>query len=90
MISLYAFLFNSCTKYRYNPNNLIDFNHAYEVWMKQIVQNMKSGETQVVDVPVPIIQPGFLLIRTSASLVFAGTERMLCLLYTSPSPRDRS
>ena len=45
--------------------------------MKQIVQNMKSGETQVVNVPVPIIQPGFLLIRTSASLVSAGTERML-------------
>ena len=71
------FLFNSYTKYRYNPNNIINFNHAYEVWMKQIVQNMKSGETQVVDVPVPIIQPGFLLIRTSASLVSAGTERML-------------
>ena len=45
--------------------------------MKQIVQNMKSGETQVVNVPVPIIQPGFLLIRTSASLVSVGTERML-------------
>jgi len=45
--------------------------------MKQIVQNMKSGETQIVDVPVPIIQPGFLLIRTGASLVSAGTERML-------------
>ena len=45
--------------------------------MKQIVQNMKSGETQIVDIPVPIIQPGFLLIRTAASLVSAGTERML-------------
>lgn len=45
--------------------------------MKQVVQNMKSGETQVVNVPVPIIQPGFLLIRTAASLVSAGTERML-------------
>jgi len=45
--------------------------------MKQIVQNMKSGETQIVDVPVPIIQPGFLLIRTAASLVSAGTERTL-------------
>jgi len=45
--------------------------------MKQIVQNMKSGETQIVDIPIPIIQPGFLLIRTAASLVSAGTERML-------------
>ena len=45
--------------------------------MKQIVQNMKSGETQIVEVPVPIIQPGFLLIRTAASLVSIGTERAL-------------
>ena len=45
--------------------------------MKQIIQNMKSGETQVVDVSVPIIQPGFLLIRTGASLVSTGTERTL-------------
>jgi NADPH:quinone reductase-like Zn-dependent oxidoreductase len=71
------YLFNSCIKYRYNPNNLINFNHVYEVWMKQIVQNMKSGNTQVVDVPIPIIQPGFILIHTAASLVSAGTERTL-------------
>ncbi len=45
--------------------------------MKQIIQNMKSGETQIVNVPVPIIQPGFLLIHTVASLVSAGTERTL-------------
>jgi predicted dehydrogenase/threonine dehydrogenase-like Zn-dependent dehydrogenase len=77
MISSYAFLFKSIKKNRYNPINLLYYSHAYEVWMKQIVQNMKSGETQIVDVPVPIIQPGFLLIRTAASLVSAGTERKL-------------
>ena len=45
--------------------------------MKQIIQNMKTGETQVIDVPIPVIQPGYLLIQTTASLVSSGTERML-------------
>jgi predicted dehydrogenase/threonine dehydrogenase-like Zn-dependent dehydrogenase len=45
--------------------------------MKQLLQNLKTGVTQVVDVPVPVIRPGFVLIRTRASLVSAGTERML-------------
>ncbi|MDO9545752.1 MAG: bi-domain-containing oxidoreductase [Pelolinea sp.] len=45
--------------------------------MKQIIQNMKTGETQVIDVPIPVIQPGYLLIQTIASLVSSGTERTL-------------
>ena len=45
--------------------------------MKQIVQNMKSGETQIVEVPKPAIKPGHILVRTHASLVSSGTERML-------------
>ena len=45
--------------------------------MKQILQNLSSGETMVEDVPVPIALPGHLLIASSASLVSAGTERML-------------
>ena len=45
--------------------------------MKQLLQNLKTGVTQVVDVPVPVIRPGFVLVRTQASLVSAGTERML-------------
>ncbi len=45
--------------------------------MKQLLQNMKSGETSVVDVPVPVARPGFVLVRNHASLVSAGTERML-------------
>ncbi|MGA9192090.1 MAG: hypothetical protein WBZ24_10180, partial [Anaerolineales bacterium] len=43
--------------------------------MKQVVQNMRSGETQVIDVPVPRPGPGMALVRTGASLVSAGTER---------------
>jgi predicted dehydrogenase/threonine dehydrogenase-like Zn-dependent dehydrogenase len=45
--------------------------------VKQLLQNMRSGETQVVEVPVPVVRPGSALVRTAASLVSAGTERML-------------
>jgi predicted dehydrogenase/threonine dehydrogenase-like Zn-dependent dehydrogenase len=45
--------------------------------MKQIVQNMKDGQTEIIEVPIPVLKPGFLLVRTAASLVSAGTERML-------------
>ena len=45
--------------------------------MKQLLQNLKTGETTVADVPMPTPKPGTALIRTAASLVSAGTERML-------------
>jgi NADPH:quinone reductase-like Zn-dependent oxidoreductase len=45
--------------------------------MKQLLQNLRSGETEVVDVPVPTPQPGEVLVRTAVSLVSAGTERTL-------------
>ncbi|MCK9294004.1 MAG: bi-domain-containing oxidoreductase [Desulfobulbaceae bacterium] len=45
--------------------------------MKQILQNLKNGVTEVAEVPCPHAGPGRLLIRTSRSLVSAGTERML-------------
>src|SRR6188768_316276 len=45
--------------------------------MKQILQNLKTGTTEVADVPCPEAQRGQLLIRTRRSLVSAGTERML-------------
>lgn len=45
--------------------------------MKQILQNLKTGETEIVDVPSPRCQPGHLLIRTSCTAVSQGTERML-------------
>lgn len=44
--------------------------------MKQILQNRKTGELSVADVPPPIAQPGRVLVRTAASLISAGTERM--------------
>lgn len=45
--------------------------------MKQVLQSLKTGDTEVVDVPCPAARPGHLLIRTHKTLVSAGTERML-------------
>src|SRR5512139_274291 len=45
--------------------------------MKQLLQNLRSGETIVTEVPIPTPQAGEALVRTAASLVSAGTERML-------------
>lgn len=45
--------------------------------MKQILQNLGSGETLLADVPDPLPRPGHLLIQTRSSLVSIGTERML-------------
>lgn len=45
--------------------------------MKQILQNLGNGETELVEIPVPAVCPGHLLVRSVASLVSLGTERML-------------
>lgn len=45
--------------------------------MKQLLQSLKDGTTSVADVPAPRAGAGQVLVRTSASLVSAGTERML-------------
>jgi predicted dehydrogenase/threonine dehydrogenase-like Zn-dependent dehydrogenase len=45
--------------------------------VKQILQNMKTGVTEVADVPVPAARRGQLLVSTTRSLVSLGTERML-------------
>ncbi|GAB7184197.1 bi-domain-containing oxidoreductase [Kitasatospora sp. Ki12] len=44
--------------------------------MKQVVQNYKSGELAVLDVPVPGCKPGGVLVRTAFSLISTGTELM--------------
>jgi predicted dehydrogenase/threonine dehydrogenase-like Zn-dependent dehydrogenase len=45
--------------------------------MKQILQSLKTGATEVAEVPYPATKCGQLLIRTSQTLVSAGTERMM-------------
>jgi predicted dehydrogenase/threonine dehydrogenase-like Zn-dependent dehydrogenase len=45
--------------------------------MYQILQNLKTGKTELVQLPVPAAQPGNLLIQSRTSLISAGTEKML-------------
>ncbi|HVU14142.1 MAG TPA: bi-domain-containing oxidoreductase, partial [Phototrophicaceae bacterium] len=45
--------------------------------MRQLLQNLRSGELNVAEVPAPTGRSGQLLIATRRSLVSAGTERML-------------
>lgn len=45
--------------------------------MKQVVQNMASGETSLVNAPAPAVRSGTLQINTTNTLISAGTERML-------------
>lgn len=45
--------------------------------MKQVLQNLNSGATTLEEIPCPRVGRGQLLIRTSVSLISAGTERML-------------
>lgn len=45
--------------------------------MKQILQNLSNGETEIAEVPRPDAAPGQVLIATRRTLISAGTERML-------------
>jgi Zn-dependent alcohol dehydrogenase len=43
--------------------------------MKQILQDARTAEIKVMEVPAPKLLAGCVLVRTAASLVSAGTER---------------
>jgi len=45
--------------------------------MLQILQNIKTGELKLEEVPAPQCAPGNLLVKSHASLISAGTEKML-------------
>lgn len=45
--------------------------------MKQIIQDLKSGDTLLEEVPMPLVKAGYILVKTSRTLVSLGTERML-------------
>ena len=45
--------------------------------MRQILQNVKTGDTTLETVPPPALQTGGVRVRTAASLISAGTEKML-------------
>ena len=45
--------------------------------MKQILQNLRNGQTEVAEIPAPKNIKGNILISSSVSLISAGTEKML-------------
>ncbi len=45
--------------------------------MKQIIQSYRTGELWLADVPGPALKSGGVVVQTAASLVSAGTERMI-------------
>jgi predicted dehydrogenase/threonine dehydrogenase-like Zn-dependent dehydrogenase len=45
--------------------------------MRQVLQDMSSGETRVVEVPTPKTSKVNILIQTTRTLISVGTERML-------------
>jgi len=45
--------------------------------MKQLIQNLKTGELRLKDVPVPLCKSNGVLVKTICSLVSIGTERSI-------------
>jgi hypothetical protein len=45
--------------------------------VKQILQDLSSGETLIVDSPAPMLSSSSLKIASKVSLISADTERML-------------
>ncbi len=45
--------------------------------MKQILQNLSTGASELITAPAPKVSKGTLLIDTTVSLISVGTERML-------------
>ncbi len=43
--------------------------------MKQVTHTLKDGRIEVADVPVPTLSDKFVLVRTTASIISAGTEK---------------
>ena len=45
--------------------------------MHQLLQNLKDGETSIIEAPTPVLNDDSVIIETSVSLVSMGTEKML-------------
>ena len=42
--------------------------------MKQVIQNYRTGQLEVAEVPIPVCSPNSLLVRSVASLISIGSE----------------
>jgi threonine dehydrogenase-like Zn-dependent dehydrogenase len=45
--------------------------------MKQVIQNYRTGEIALREVPAPALRPGTVLVRNVASVVSVGTEKLM-------------
>jgi len=45
--------------------------------MKSLIQDLRNGSLQMLDVPAPVNQPNHLLVETRQTLISSGTERSL-------------
>ncbi len=45
--------------------------------MKQLIQNTRSGKLALHEVPPPKVRAGHIMVKTNASLISAGTERLV-------------
>ena len=45
--------------------------------MLQVVQNVRSGKLELMEVPAPVLLPGGVIVRTAASIISPGTEKMI-------------
>src|SRR3989339_985469 len=45
--------------------------------MKQIIQNYKTGELQLAEVPAAVLRSNGVLLKTKSSLISAGTEKLM-------------
>jgi len=45
--------------------------------VKQLIQNYKTGELKLTEIPVPIVKSGGVLVRNINSLVSVGTEKLM-------------
>jgi len=45
--------------------------------MKQIIQNYRTGELELAEVPIPLCSSNKVLVQNAASLISLGTERSI-------------
>ncbi len=45
--------------------------------MKQLIQHLRTGETQLLEVPAPALPAGHILVKNTCSVISTGTEKML-------------
>src|SRR5690606_33837177 len=49
--------------------------HPATTTLYQVIQHQKTGDIEVATLPAPALRSGWIVVRTAASLISAGTER---------------